>query len=216
VSEELTDNSDAPWPWPSSNDELFGRDNSHRRAVAHVAGDWGSNPYIYATGYREGAEILVQNVVETGRHQDFLVYPIMALHRQYVELRLKHIAVEGAWLIDQPAPSEIMGRHELKPLWDFCRLVLVERAGGEPSVGLDDAERILEEIIRADPASYAFRYPTDKQGNRSLPPDLVQVDLQRVRDVMAGLGNLLDIMLDYIEAEVDAKQEWLVATAPLD
>ena len=54
---------DAPIPWPSPDDDLFGRGSGHWRAVADVQGLWGSHTYVYGTGYREAAEILVKHRV---------------------------------------------------------------------------------------------------------------------------------------------------------
>jgi hypothetical protein len=196
-------------PWPSPDDDLFGGRTSHWRAVAYVEGQWGSNPDIYALGYREGAELLVAQVLETGYHADALVYPIMFLYRQYVELRMKQVAVAASHLVDHPRPSDkIIGRHELEPLWAHCRTVLAE-AGGGPVTDLDNAERTFKQLIWADKGSYAFRYATDKQGNRSLPKDLTGVDLGHVRQVMAGVGNLLDGIVDVIAAQQDVKDDWL-------
>lgn len=58
--------------------------------------------------------------------------------------------------------------------------------------------------------------PPTSGGNRSLPKDLKRVDLVRVQEVMAGLCSLLDGIVDYIEAELESKQEWLRAAAPPD
>jgi hypothetical protein len=200
----------APVPWPSSDDDLFGTDDGRWRGLAHLGGLYGvgADSAVYATGYREAAEVLVQHVLAQGYHEDFLVFPIMFLYRQYVELRLKEIAALGARLIDaQPPPANMMAKHELAPLWSFCRRI-VEQADSGPASDLDNAERTIDKIMWADRGSYAFRYATDKQGNRSLPAGLEEVDLGRVHEVMSGVGNLLDGIVDFIQAEQDLKDEW--------
>ena len=65
------------FPWPSAHDNLFEAEPTNRWATADLADHFGSRAYVIATGYREGAEILVQHVLSTGIHQDFLVYPIL-------------------------------------------------------------------------------------------------------------------------------------------
>jgi hypothetical protein len=201
----------APVPWPSANDDLFGSAGGPWRGVANVQGVWGigTHPTVYAVGYREAAEVLVKHVLDTGYHTDFLVYPIMFLYRQYVELRLKEIAVLGARLVDAtPPPDEVTGGHALEPLWKFCRVV-VEKADSGPTADLDNAERTLDKLTWADPGSFAFRYATNKNGSRSLPKGLTIIDIARVNEVMSGIGNLLDGIVDFIHAEQDAKDEWL-------
>jgi hypothetical protein len=201
----------SPVPWPSPDDDLFSSDGGPWRGVADVQGLWGvgTHPTVYAAGYREAAEALVKHVLEIGYHENFLVYPIMFLYRQYVELRLKEIAVLGARLVDaEPPPKEVMGRHVLEPLWTFCRGV-VEKADSGPMADLDNAERTLDKLTWADPDSFAFRYATDKKGSRSLPEGLTHIDLARVYEVMSGVGNLLEGIVDFIHAEQDAKDEWL-------
>lgn len=201
----------APVPWPSPVDDLFGSDGGPWRGVADVQGLSGSgaHPTVYAIGYREAAEALVKHVLGTGYHQDFLVYPIMFLYRQYVELRLKEIAVLGARLVEaEPPLEEMMGGHALEPLWTFCRRI-VKRDDSGPTVDLDNAERTLQKLTWADPGSFAFRYATDKKGSRSLPEGLTTIDLVRVHEVMSGVGNLLDGIVDFIHAEQEAKDEWL-------
>ncbi len=201
----------APVPWPSPADDLFGSDGGPWRGIADVQGFRGVGPHptVIATGYREGAEALVKHVLKLGYHEDFFVFPIMFLYRQYVELRLKEIAMMGSRLVDaDPPPEKMMGKHELEPLWKFCRDV-VEKANSGPTDDLDNAERTLEKLIWADPGSYSFRYATDKKGGRALPKELTTIDLVRVNEVMSGVGNLLDGIVDFIHAEQDAKDEWL-------
>jgi hypothetical protein len=201
----------APVPWPSADDNIFGSDAGPWRGMASLTGFRGQGPHptVIAAGYREGAEALVKHVLELGYHEDFLVFPIMFLYRQYVELRLKEIAVLGARLVEvNPPPATIMGAHALEPLWRFCRGVL-ETADSGPTDDLDNAERTLEKLTWADPGSFAFRYATDKKGARSLPTELTTIDLVRVYEVMSGVCNLLDGIVDFICVEQDAKDDWL-------
>jgi hypothetical protein len=195
------------FPWPSPDDDIFGRSDGDWRGIATVEGLW-ANADLYALGYREAAGVLVAHALERG-DTDLLVYPTLFLYRQYVELRLKHIAVAASSLLDRdPPPTAIMLSHELEPLWGFCRGALEAEDEG-PTEDLDNAERTLRQLGWADPGSYSFRYPTDKKGARSLPSTLERVDLRQVGEVMAGVGNLLDAIVDHLSVQQDAKNEWL-------
>jgi hypothetical protein len=201
------------FPWPSDEDDLFGGRTSQWRNVAYVEGPWGSNPHAYARGYRDAAEALVDYAMKQVRHPDFLIYPIMFLYRQFVELRLKQIAIAAAQLLDESPPREnILQRHELEPIWSFCRRMLLKTGGG-PVADLDNVERTVKQLAWADGGSYAFRYARDKRGDRSLPSELKGIDLANVRDVMAGVGNFLDSAVDMIDAEQDARDDWLSEVA---
>jgi hypothetical protein len=80
---------DPQLPWPRSGDQLFGPDE-----------DWDNNACInftfdrfnlYARGYLQAAELLVETIVNTHRSPHAVVYPIAFLYRHYLELRLKKI-----------------------------------------------------------------------------------------------------------------------------
>lgn len=195
-----------PIPWPSPDDDLFGVHGGPWRTVANVRGSWGRHASIYGTGYRQAAELLAQHVIKTGFDQDFLVYPTMFLYRQFLELRLKEIALDGARLLDAAPPKAMMERHDLAPLWTYCRQLLKQIDDG-PWSDLDHAERTLDQIDWADQGSYSFRYAKDKDGERSLPKDLTQVDIARVYDVMSGVANLVDGVVEFIYAQQETKDE---------
>jgi hypothetical protein len=52
---------------------------------------------LYSIGYKMAADVLIEN---SGRYPDFLIYPIVFLYRQYIELRLKQIIIQGNSIID--------------------------------------------------------------------------------------------------------------------
>src|SRR4051812_21456846 len=115
-------------PLPSKEDKLFG-----------TAEDWWNNAclnyawngwHIYALGYKEAADTLVSHVNDRGRNQDTLVYPIVFLYRQYLELALKDLIREGRSLEDiaEPFPRS----HRIDELWRVCKSLLQRIAPGEP------------------------------------------------------------------------------------
>ena len=72
--------------------------------------DWNANACLnwsldtmglYIEGYREAADKLVHDVVESGTNQDILVFPISFLYRQYIELQLKHIIRESRIFLEE-------------------------------------------------------------------------------------------------------------------
>src|SRR5207245_1195494 len=99
MSAENTDNTEKPMPWPRAGDVLFhsGDDWWHNACLNYGGNSW----ELYASGYKDAADILSERVFETRRHADFLIYPITFLYRHYLELRLKEMIVAGQALLDQ-------------------------------------------------------------------------------------------------------------------
>jgi hypothetical protein len=84
-------------PWPRKGDILFdaGSDWWHNACVGWSRDQWMG----YAEGYKLAADLLVQHVVDTRSKQDFLVYPIVFLYRQALEVALKHLLLQGFQLL---------------------------------------------------------------------------------------------------------------------
>ena len=99
-------------------------------------GDWRCNACLnwfhdslelYAYGYKDAADTLVAKVMMTGRHQDYLVFPICFLYRQYIELRLKEIIRSGRSLLDDL--EAFPKHHKILNLWD-CMVVILRKIFG--------------------------------------------------------------------------------------
>src|SRR4030042_2814002 len=94
-----------PPPLPSAEDKLFttAEDWWNNACLNFIHNGWS----IYAIGYKDAADILVSHIEEKRRYQDTLVYPIVFLYRQYLELALKDIIRKGQRLqeISDPFPQ---------------------------------------------------------------------------------------------------------------
>ena len=144
----------------------------------------------YAEGYKRAGDILVQYVIDNNRDQDFLVYPIVYLYRQYLELRLKELIFVGSRLLDQNA--KLPTHHDLLRLWRQVRPLIEEVwPNSQTNNYLDAIEDRLEELSSVDPGSYAFRYPQDIQGSPTLV-GIRHINLRQLRDVIQGISNVLD------------------------
>ena len=119
-----------------------------------------------------------------------MVFPIIFLYRQYLDLRLKQIIRDGFRLLDDD--REFPKKHELDKLWQICKSILEKI---EPKASHNDIEAVDEAIgqfCTLDPSSEAFRYPIKKSGERSLPADLQYINLRNLADVMGKLTNFFD------------------------
>jgi HEPN domain-containing protein len=167
-----------------------------------AAGDWDA----YAEAFKLGAETLLRHVFESRMHLDLLIFPVVFLYRQYVELRLKEL-IEVTRHLD----TEDRQTHDLARLWRKVRPELEQLFPGSID-HLDAAEQKISELAALDPRSFTFRYPQDRTGNATLPspPNAVevgadgfpipwlpppgprQIDVPRFKERMKDLARLLD------------------------
>ena len=118
-----------PSPPPRKGDLLFRDDlpDWHNNACLNVT--WGDDQIGYTEGYRRGARLLVEHVVENAQDQDYLVYPIIFLYRHHIELALKGIIRRAPFLIDRQltdTEKKHLGKHRLNLLWADLKPMLAE------------------------------------------------------------------------------------------
>ena len=82
-------------PWPKKGDKLF-LNNPDAWWISAFASSQSSA--IYSTGYKRAADILALHVQADDREVNFLVFPIIFMYRQYLELQLKEIIRDGQCL----------------------------------------------------------------------------------------------------------------------
>jgi hypothetical protein len=193
-------------PWPQAGDILF-----------TDAPDWWMNACVnyagglmYALGYRTAGDALVERVAQTRADQDSLVYPIVFCYRQYLELTLKAVLREARALfrISTPIPQRHpLNNHPLLPLWTELRPLLDRRwpnGGPEP----DHVEDALRQFDAVDRRSFAFRYPTGKRGEPSLPPRILRINLRNLAEVVERVGTYLEATLDALDADRQAMTDY--------
>jgi hypothetical protein len=190
-------------PWPQEGDELFlaGQDWWHNACLNYLSDDW----ELYVNGYKQAADALVEHVKQTRGDQDTLVFPIVFLYRQYLELRLKQLIRDGCQLFDQSA--SFPKKHELDRLWAECRPILSKLESPVPTSDLEAVDEAIAQFCAVDPTSQAFRYPTDKEENPSLPADLRYINLRNLAEVMERIGSFFDAAAMVISVYLEQKRE---------
>lgn len=160
---------------------------------------------LYAAGYREAASVLVGHIESRRRHQDALVYPILFLYRQYLELKLKSLIRDVRGLLENP--GRVPQTHKIDELWNTCRPLLLEiEPKGDKELQRIDA--LITEFSRIDPTSTAFRYPEDRSGGASLP-GVSRINLRHVRDLMEDGADLFDAADSMVDVYRSAKSDYL-------
>ncbi len=173
--------------------------------------DWYSDPTeLYVVGYKEAADHLIDCVASREGTADSLVFPIVFLYRQYLELRLKELLHAGRRLLDWE--EEDTHGHELSSLWPPVRKILEEvwpEGEKQHLVVLDSLFKQFEEV---DPGSTTFRYPRDRQGTNSLKLELPRLNLGNLKDVLDGMSTILERasagIAEYRSNKQDMANEW--------
>ena len=143
---------------------------------------------IYATGYKDAADALVGALAERKASLDSVVYPLVFLYRQGLELHLKLILPLARRLVGKEAVAD--HQHGLMPLWSELRRHLEQLGPPESDKELPAIEDFIRQLDTVDPGSFAFRYPTNKKGEVSLP-DLRHVNVRHLSEIMDSVFMLL-------------------------
>lgn len=97
--------------------------------------DWQNNACLnylpdhgtaYTEGYRRAADILINHIDDTGRDQDFLVYPVLFLYRHHLELLIKQVIGLALALTEDPDQYPYKkDNHNLNTLWSHAQKLIL-------------------------------------------------------------------------------------------
>ncbi|GAU08752.1 hypothetical protein [Desulfoplanes formicivorans] len=151
---------------------------------------------LYINGYLKAAEELTHKVIETSSDQDILVYPIVFLYRQYIELNLKNIIKESRIIL-----SEGCGFPEHHKIWNlWCvsnglmkKIINKIDKGIQEYITKEDTDcisKIIHDFANIDKESFTFRYPKDKNGHNNLD-GIMYINLKNLHNNMKILAEKL-------------------------
>jgi hypothetical protein len=163
---------------------------------------------FYAETYLEAARTLLRSLRRRGGFSEIAAAPVLFMYRHAIELYLKSIIVVGNR--SGPADDEKLFRslkgHKLSPLLSRVEAVF-SLVGWEWKWPLNplvetkaDVQRLLAYLEDIDPESFAFRYPVDKRGRRSIAAD-VRFNLESVVAALDVLATALDTADAGLKAE---------------
>jgi hypothetical protein len=191
--EEILDRE--PMRWPKPNDRLLKQSASYRTG-ARFAEDSLSRECFLWDGYMLAGATLVSEALRNETSAHYLIYPILFNYRHGLEMALK-------WTLNRygrfSSVADYDRDHRLDKLWVACKAVIQDVGGdGGDCEAVAAVERIVLEFDRLDRGSFSFRYAQTKNGQNIHLPEML-IDLENVRDVMAGVDNFftgLDGQLD--------------------
>src|SRR5260370_23270352 len=165
--------------WPTAGDRLFDV-SAKPRDNARLVSDQFARMVIMASGYKEGADTMVQAALDQGNTRDFLIYPTVVCYPQYLELTLKWML----WTYGSAVRVEANWKsHDLDTLWKEFEKILSRFGANRDDDGTDNAvAECVREFSEIDEASFNFRYSMKRHG----PPIALTnklADYTRLRDV---------------------------------
>ncbi len=207
--------SDSPWP---QGDRLVTDGGHDGHTTAQSMHDSGDRWSVHATGYHMAADVVVDRIKEGFGNEDCLVYPVMALYRHSLELRISNL-IQLAWRLLDKAQSEDLHSHNLLSLWQLCRLLLESAAPGDSLAEFGHVGKLIEEFCHHDAGLYAFRYPLTNpdpqtQQRSAILRDMNDVDLRKVQTVMANVSALLMAAEAALDYDLQNKAELLLQYLP--
>lgn len=176
--------------WPNPQDQLFNMADNTNWMNSYID-FYGKEDkfYIYALGYREAAEVIYNNLDSKTRHHDILVYPIIFLFRQSIELFLKDIIITSNKILSND--SEYPKHHSLSILWAETKKYIFQIIPEHNKKDESAMDQFITQFDKIDPVSFAFRYPEDKKGLESLY-GIQSINLSNFFNVASGICNYLD------------------------
>lgn len=189
--------------------QLFGGDASWHDAMLSVYHpSWSA----YAEGYRLAAERVVEIALEERGERDFLIYPILFLYRQFLELSMKEIIGYAEELVEFGAVERPKG-HKLEGLWTRFQIAMSKVSDGSVDEEVEVIKSAVMQFAAVDPTSQAFRYPTDREGDPVLH-QFERINLPTLKKEMANAAKALDMVGAGLSALVDRQRDMLSDMAP--
>jgi len=164
---------------------------------------------LYAAGFKRAAELLIANVRST-YEINTVIFPILFLYRQHLELSLKETIGYGYYLDEES--KQVPGGHNLNNLWRQARAYICKNLSDVPVDELDNIERLIFDFHAIDPTSEGSRYPVIKKGKQgcrstSFSWDSPNINLDELAAKMTTIGMFLDKVTNYLSVAQDLEAE---------
>jgi len=158
------------------------------------------NPF-YMEGYKKAARELSDRF-ECRRPEEkvSLIFPIIFLYRQYIELTLKNLLKQIDCKLANERTDKILERHKLLPLWDetisqYDKFIYVNNIALVFTSLRTNERDIINHFNQVDEDSFSFRYAYDKKGNDNLE----KIDYISVNNFRAQIELVIKYLEDMIE-----------------
>jgi hypothetical protein len=182
----------------------------------------GDNWFQYIDGYKNAADILVDEILRNGSFRDFRVFPVIFLYRHFIELSLKLIIKYAYELYDTNKNYE--ETHYLDKLWKDCREIIEKGLPEDYTEILNSTENLINEFSKIDPTSFESRYPEKKKIKKKKKNQnykiieiyshsiftmegIPEINLKNMKDLMEKINSFLGDMGDGISCQLQEKKD---------
>ncbi len=156
---------------------------------------------FYNEGYKAAArELTIDYDKRLVNEKDTLVFPIVFLYRQYIELTLKDLIFELDNKLGCTRNDKILAQHKLLPLWDaaikqYDSFIKTENITLKFTLTSNKERIIVTQFNQMDEDSFSFRYASDKKGNETLEGvEYISVN---------NFKNKIELVVTYIEQMIE-------------
>lgn len=156
---------------------------------------------FYNEGYKSAARELTINYANRPvNEKDTLVFPIVFLYRQYIELTLKDLIRELDNKLGYTRTDNILAQHKLLPLWDtaikqYNSFIKTKNISLIFTSTSNKERLIVNQFNQIDEDSFSFRYASDKKGNETLEcVEYISVN---------NFKNQIELVVTYIEKMIE-------------
>ena len=166
---------------------------------------------VYADGFKRAAELLITHVKDI-YDINTVIFPILALYRQYVELTLKEIISYGQYLEGHEIKQ---GGHHLLNLWATAKTYTNKHYKSLSKTKLERIDKLLNDLYEIDPTSEATRYPCVKSKTApggltpSFAPNTKPINLEELHNAINELSELFEEITTYMSVCEDLHAEFM-------
>jgi hypothetical protein len=186
-------------PPPQATDVLFG-DSSQDWPLNACIEQWGDVDRAYIVGFHTAALQLTESMCENPSDQDTVVYPILYLYRHHIEMLLKSILRLSVEFLDEPISGNLrrkLEQHDVQQLWRAIepRLNPICERAQHNSIPLEDKQGItayMQQLNDYDPSGVSFRYGRERDMSRTIPENVVRINIRTFAFHMEKLSNYLN------------------------
>jgi hypothetical protein len=151
--------------WPQKNARLFVGDGAPEQFSRIGWGDASHQFSLYIQGYKTGGDVLLQHAIasKSPEQLDILIFPILFMYRQFIELELKWIFLVFSDSDRSEKRTFINdSSHDLIKLWKKAKNILLENATPIERNDVSIVEDYIKQFHEIDKSSFSFRYPITK------------------------------------------------------
>lgn len=153
----------------------------------------GTRLFWMILGYKEGADLMVEDAQKSPYVRDELIYPILFCYRHFLELSLKFLLVGRC----QTLTTKQKSRHDLIWLWKKFLEVIKPYDMADPRKETPVVGDIISEFAKIDPNSCSFRYSEDQSG-KLISIAYENIDLMHLTNVMHDVSDYFNNCFDHM------------------